>query len=103
MIELIRHVLVRLGEVFVPHAGTGKRRAGTPLSAHRHGQCSPAHRGRVRTREPEPFINGDASPLVRPYLVAYEQEERRTALALALDGIDVGPWFIHGVKVGGGV
>ncbi|MGW7521416.1 hypothetical protein ACWGJ2_38195 [Streptomyces sp. NPDC054796] len=44
--------------------------------------------------------------LVRPYYVAYEtaqaQRERRTALALALDGVDVGPWLIHGVPVGGG-
>ncbi len=41
--------------------------------------------------------------MVRPYLVAYEQQERRTALALALDGIDVGPYIIHGVPVGGGL
>ncbi|MFJ8675531.1 hypothetical protein [Streptomyces sp. NPDC093589] len=46
----------------------------------------------------EPF--DDAGPLVRPYLLAYEQQERRTALALALDGIDVGPWVIHGHTVG---
>ncbi|MGW8374347.1 hypothetical protein [Streptomyces sp. ODS28] len=46
-------------------------------------------------------LDGDASPLVRPYLVAYEQAERRTALSLALDGVDVGPWVIHGVTVAG--
>ena len=50
-----------------------------------------------------PYVDGGASPLVRPYLVAYEQQERRTALSLALDGIDVGPWVIHGVTVGGAV
>ncbi|SFJ80660.1 hypothetical protein [Streptomyces pini] len=44
----------------------------------------------------------DPTPLVRPYVVAYEQQERRRALALALDGIDVGPPVIHGVRVGGG-
>ncbi|MFF4280305.1 hypothetical protein ACFY0Z_16105 [Streptomyces kronopolitis] len=42
----------------------------------------------------------DPSPLVRPYLLAYEQHARRAALALALDGIDVGPWVIHGHLVG---
>ncbi|UUU23912.1 hypothetical protein [Streptomyces sp. DSM 40750] len=46
----------------------------------------------------------DPSPLVRPYLVAHErhrrQQERRTALVLALDGIDVGPWVIHGHHIG---
>ncbi|WP_461018153.1 hypothetical protein [Streptomyces daliensis] len=53
-----------------------------------------------------PPLDGRASALVRPYYVAYEtaqaQRERRTALALALDGVDVGPWLIHGVPVGGG-
>ncbi|MFD0072966.1 hypothetical protein ACFVIY_11055 [Streptomyces sp. NPDC127166] len=37
---------------------------------------------------------------VRPYLVVHEQRSRRRALALALDGIDVGPWVIHGHRVG---
>lgn len=47
---------------------------------------------------------GDAGPLVRPYLLAHErrqrQEERRAALVLALDGIDIGPWVIHGHRIG---
>ncbi|WP_344633194.1 hypothetical protein [Streptomyces glaucosporus] len=38
-----------------------------------------------------PIIDGDASPLVRPYLVRHEQEQRRRVLELALDGIDAGP------------
>ncbi|MFF8610168.1 hypothetical protein ACF06X_30140 [Streptomyces sp. NPDC015346] len=42
-------------------------------------------------------------PLVRPYLLAQEQRDRRIAFALALDGIDVGPWVIHGRLVGTGV
>ncbi|MEW2635202.1 hypothetical protein AB0903_27050 [Streptomyces sp. NPDC048389] len=37
---------------------------------------------------------------VRPYLVAHEQRSRRRALALALDGIDIGPWVIHGHPIG---
>lgn len=47
-----------------------------------------------------PVIDADSQPLVRPYLVAYEQQQRRRALELALDGIDVGPCVIHGVPVG---
>ncbi|MFJ2764696.1 hypothetical protein [Streptomyces prasinus] len=47
---------------------------------------------------------GDAGPLVRPYLLAHErrqrQQARRTALVLALDGVDIGPWVIHGHRVG---
>ncbi|MEU3143612.1 MULTISPECIES: hypothetical protein [unclassified Streptomyces] len=47
---------------------------------------------------------GDAGPRVRPYLLAHErrqrQQVRRTALVLALDGIDIGPWVIHGHRVG---
>lgn len=46
----------------------------------------------------------DTGPLVRPYLLAHErrqrQVERRAALVLALDGIDVGPWVIHGHRIG---
>lgn len=45
---------------------------------------------------------------VRPYFVAFEEErerqrqrERRRALLLALDGVDVGPEWIHGVEIGG--
>jgi hypothetical protein len=55
-------------------------------------------------------LDGSAVALVRPYLVAYEQREqrreralqreRRRALLLALDGVDVGPDVIHGVRVG---
>lgn len=46
----------------------------------------------------------DTGPLVRPYLLAHErrqrQVERRAALVLALDGIDIGPWVIHGHRIG---
>ncbi|GAB3959044.1 hypothetical protein [Streptomyces sparsus] len=36
---------------------------------------------------------------VRPYVVASEQRQRRLDLLLAPDGIDVGPFRIHGVEV----
>jgi hypothetical protein len=46
----------------------------------------------------------DTGPLVRPYLLAHErrqqQAERRAALVLALEGIDIGPWVIHGHRIG---
>ncbi|HCA85377.1 MAG TPA: hypothetical protein DEQ61_07715 [Streptomyces sp.] len=54
-------------------------------------------------RQDRPTVDA-AGPLVRPYLLAHEQEERqrerRNALALALYGLDVGPWAIHGHTIG---
>ncbi|GAA3066291.1 hypothetical protein GCM10017562_35630 [Streptomyces roseofulvus] len=50
-------------------------------------RCRTAHRPAPATR-------------VRLYLVVHEQRSRGRALALALDGIDVGPWVIHGHRVG---
>jgi hypothetical protein len=46
--------------------------------------------------------NAHARPAsrIRPYLVAHEQRQRRLALVLALDGIDVGPLVIHGHRIG---
>jgi hypothetical protein len=52
-------------------------------------------------------LNGNETSLVRPYLVAHEererQRERRLVLLLALDGVDVGPEVIHGVRLGAAV
>ncbi|MFH8487898.1 hypothetical protein [Streptomyces longisporoflavus] len=48
-------------------------------------------------------LDGQASPLVRPYLLTPDecrlQRERRRALYLATLGIDTGPRHIHGVAV----
>ncbi|MEU0085625.1 hypothetical protein [Streptomyces sp. NPDC006274] len=45
-------------------------------------------------------LDGNASALVRPYLTAHEQGERRAALLLATLGIDApGPYWIHGAEV----
>ncbi|KAF4409581.1 MULTISPECIES: hypothetical protein [Streptomyces] len=50
-----------------------------------------------------PVLDG-TGPLVRPYLVAHEREERRQerrdALALALYGADPGPWAVSGHTIG---
>ncbi|GLJ88866.1 hypothetical protein [Streptomyces poonensis] len=59
---------------------------------------------------PSPWLPGEASPLVRPYLltpaelahrkhVRRQQRHRRRALWLATYGVDVGPRRIHGVEV----
>ncbi|GAB2835287.1 hypothetical protein [Streptomyces daliensis] len=62
-----------------------------------------------RTPEPEEWVDGSRTPLVRPYLRAHEREarraERRSALGLALDGLapdgaEAGPWILHGHPVG---
>ncbi|MET9292769.1 hypothetical protein [Streptomyces sp. NPDC003077] len=58
---------------------------------------------RTGARRPDPFgppTIDPPTPLVRPYLLAHEQQARRRALALALDGIDIGPWVIHGHTIG---
>ncbi|WP_073951005.1 hypothetical protein [Streptomyces kebangsaanensis] len=61
-------------------------------------------RARTGTGAGTPTPLHGAGPLVRPYLLAHErwqrQAERRAALVLALEGIDVGPWVIHGHRVG---
>lgn len=60
----------------------------------------------------EPLFYEDPDSMVRPYVLRYEQQrqERRRqrdeeaqqqrALLLTLDGVDVGPEWIHGVRVG---
>ncbi|MFF4837872.1 hypothetical protein [Streptomyces sp. NPDC001315] len=49
------------------------------------------------------LLDGDASHLVRPYVLdpaeLRRQRERRRAARLATLGIDVGPKRIHGVRV----
>ncbi|MET7859493.1 hypothetical protein ABZS81_20155 [Streptomyces sp. NPDC005318] len=45
-------------------------------------------------------LDGNASALVRPYLTAHEQRQRRRALFLATIGLDdEGPYRIHGMEV----
>lgn len=51
-------------------------------------------------RRAHPVAEPEPPSRIRPYLVAHEQRSRRTALALALDGIDVGPQVIHGHRIG---
>ncbi|QIY53169.1 hypothetical protein HEP86_19520 [Streptomyces sp. RPA4-5] len=108
----LERALVRITELFFPLVG-GRHRAapGTrPPRPTRTSRTSPrtpaaprrqasAPRPRATSPADAPVLDGP-SPLVRPYLLAHEQHARRAALALALDGIDVGPSVIHGHLVG---
>ncbi|WP_432066039.1 hypothetical protein [Streptomyces sp. C10-9-1] len=38
--------------------------------------------------------------LVRPYLLAHEQQERRADTQVAAAGNHLGPWFLHGHEAG---
>jgi len=53
-----------------------------------------------------PALRGEDTHLVRPYLIAHEQQQqqrlqraRRRALWFAVHGVDLGPRRIHGVEV----
>ncbi len=99
----IIHALLRcVLSTFAP--GTGRRRAGTRHSMPAPGhapEASPAAAAPLPTprspysRDTNTPLDGAASPLVRPYLVAVEREHarqsrRRLALVLAADfGIDL--------------
>lgn len=103
MNELIHWCAVRVGSLLRP--GSGRRRAGRPAARGRSAWAPPSSAGwetpYLRSCRPERTLDGDASRLVCPYVVAAEQAERRAALGLALDGADVpGPMWIHGMQVG---
>lgn len=88
---------------------TGRRRK----RRHRHHDAAPAevpeqpprrhplpvHRSPYAAEHARTTLDG---PLARPYLLAYERDNRqairRLALELALDGVDIGPTVIHGVR-----
>ncbi|MFJ9901891.1 hypothetical protein ACIRVK_03110 [Streptomyces sp. NPDC101152] len=75
-----------------------------PRGRHRLGALPPL---RLAPLAPPPrfteFLDGNASRLVRPYVLDQaehrRQRERRRAAGLATLGIDVGPKRIHGVRV----
>lgn len=127
MPQPIRHALERALALILAHLlpATGRRRRrGRPRHAHAtpctlsglrlfiHRAAVPAlsdvllakARSRTAKRPDVPAPLDDTGPLVRPYLLAHErrqrQAERRAALVLALEGIDIGPWVIHGHRIG---
>ncbi|SFM99395.1 hypothetical protein SAMN04487980_100918 [Streptomyces sp. cf124] len=98
----IVHALLRwMLDLFAP--GTGRRRAGShrtacptpPPEASRPAALEPPAPRSPYHLDPHTPLDGAASPLVRPYLVAVEREQarqsrRRLALVLAADfGIDL--------------
>ncbi|MGP9020566.1 hypothetical protein ACT1U9_19470 [Streptomyces sp. BR1] len=88
-----------------PSVGRHRAAVRAPVAEYPDTPTSPLPRVRVGLRVP--VLRGEDSALVRPYLAAYERQEkegeqtsRRRVLLLALHGIDVGPCVIHGVAVG---
>ncbi|GGZ81047.1 hypothetical protein ACFOOM_16070 [Streptomyces echinoruber] len=114
-LTLERTLALILSLLPAPASGTGRRRrvpravpppprtlSGRRLLVRRTALLLPLPRPRTAPTG-DPLLD-DPGPLVRPYLLAHErrrrQQERRAALALALAGVDVGPWVIHGHHVG---
>ncbi|MFI2366985.1 hypothetical protein [Streptomyces sp. NPDC018833] len=103
MLHRIARLLDPLLRLLWP-APPGRHRAhGTPPECGRNAATVPPY----PTCAPRPYYRGEDSPLVRPYLVAHEQQRaearrqraRRRALWLAVHGIDIGPRVIHGMEV----
>lgn len=124
MPQPIRHALERALALILTHLLPATGRRGRPRHAHAaprtlsglrlviHRTAVPvlgeALRARAKSRtatRPDVSVPlDDTGPLVRPYLLAHERQqrqvERRAALVLALEGIDIGPWIIHGHRIG---
>lgn len=111
MPELIRLALTLILPLLLPPTGRRRRRGALPgpprtLSGLRLliRRTAMPLLAPTRTHGHHDAPLADNGPLVRPYLLAHEEEEtrreRRAALVLALEGIDVGPWVIHGHRVG---
>ncbi|MEU8974469.1 hypothetical protein AB0D11_35265 [Streptomyces monashensis] len=98
----LERTLALLLALLVPATGRRRRRNHSAPAPALATAVPPKTRARARI-EAEVLLD-DPSPLIRPYLLDHErreeQQERRAALVLALDGIDIGPWVIHGHRVG---
>jgi hypothetical protein len=108
----VLHHIARLIEPLLrllwPASGRHRHRAGggAPLTPVPAAPAAPSSR---RPSPHETPLRGEDSRLIRPYLLAHEEQERakqqrarRRALWLAVHGVDVGPRRIHGVDVGAG-
>ncbi|MFF4157058.1 hypothetical protein [Streptomyces sp. NPDC001678] len=88
--------------------GSCRTGTGTARPAARHVRTTSGLCLLVRALTPPPLpgapdrcaARADLTPFFHPYRLTHEQRRRRTALALALDGIDIGPWAIHGHRIG---
>lgn len=82
MVDLIARCLARVRALLIPQA-SGRHRAAAPSARHRpltvrtvlvRPWNPPPLPGRSHPRRPaEPRLDGDRSPLVRPYYAAYER------------------------------
>ncbi|MCT2592238.1 hypothetical protein LHJ74_20420 [Streptomyces sp. N2-109] len=102
MFETIRRTAARVREFLAPPS-TGRHRVGAPAARPAAPLPLPLPLAvpAPRRRLPEDtVIDADELPIVRPYVTAYERRERRRALFLAVEGVDVGPDIIHGMRVG---
>lgn len=97
------HFIKSLLQPLLPSQGRHRATATRRLQA---ADTAPISRQPVRPTSHVPLLRGEDVALIRPYLIAYEEQEeerlqrqRRRALWLAVHGIDVGPYWIHGVQV----
>ncbi|MGG7572806.1 hypothetical protein [Streptomyces sirii] len=105
MAERIVQIFEPLLRWLVP--GPGRHRAADGCPSVRHGEASTCTLRRVPVRGPE-LLRGEDTALIRPYVLTPEerrerrlQHGRRRALWLAVNGMDTGPRWIHGVEVAG--
>ncbi|MYT31988.1 hypothetical protein [Streptomyces sp. SID8354] len=86
--------------------GRGCHRAAGPFPVAGREVATTVRPACVRERVPVRMLRGEDTPLVRPYVLTPAERrerrlrrERRRVLWLAVHGIDVGPRWIHGMKV----
>ncbi|WP_406338585.1 hypothetical protein [Streptomyces sp. NBC_00649] len=97
MLNPLARLIEALLRLAWPASGRHRQHAAAPPD--------PAPAPHTPPRRPSPHtapLRGEDSRLVRPYLVAHEQAERRRArrrtLWLAVHGVDIGPRRIHDVE-----
>lgn len=98
--DLILRTCEWLGRILAP--GTGRRRAQAARTGSTRAPFTVLPELPVwgEKQDPDP-VPGEPVPRIRPYFEAFEQQARREAMEAALFGIDLGPEWIHGVRVGG--
>ncbi|MEU0371536.1 hypothetical protein ABZ070_14980 [Streptomyces sp. NPDC006283] len=91
MTRVLGYLLGPLVRFLSPKAGRSRRPPGPPAAGHLPYSCAYVG-GPTAYRTGERPPRGEDSPLVRPYLVAHEERQkrqRRRVLLLAVRGVDV--------------
>ncbi|MEV0371207.1 hypothetical protein AB0I10_15480 [Streptomyces sp. NPDC050636] len=103
MTNAIARLLVPVLKLLFPAPGRHRSAGPPPTPYSGHTPTARPHRNPVQ--QPE-LLRGEDSALIRPYVLTHEELQerrlrraRRRTLWLAVHGIDVGPRWIHGVKV----